>query len=339
MSRKELTEFERGEIIGLWKGKHSLRDIEKILNHPKSTVHNIIDNYKKQNLTTAMSRSGRPKLLTERNTRQLTKIVKNNRNNTLDEITEELNSSLNLSVSKRTVQRTLHQEGYHGRVAKKKPFISEKNRKKRLGWCRMRINWTNEWEKIIWSDESRFELFQNDSKSWVWRKVNEKYNVECLKPTVKNSVGIMVWGCFYKNQVGPIVLVEGTLNADKYIKLLKENLLPFLNELGIGEYIFQDDNAPCHAANSTKIWKANNSINSLSWPAKSPDLNPIENLWDELERKVRKHLPLPKNKQELMIIIQNEWYNISQNTLLNLVKSMPRRIKAVIKSKGNPTKY
>ena len=103
----------------------------------------------------------------------------------------------------------------------------------------MRINWTNEWEKIIWSDESRFELFQNDSKSWVWRKVNEKYNVECLKPTVKNSIGIMVWGCFYKNQVGPIVLVEGTLNADKYIKLLKENLLPFLNELGIGEYIFK----------------------------------------------------------------------------------------------------
>src|SRR5438128_2327345 len=100
-SRKELTEFERGEIIGLWKGKHSLRDIGKILNHPKSTVYNIIDNYKKQNLTTAMPRSGRPKLLTERNTRQLTKIVKNNRNNTLDEITEELNSSLNLSVSKR----------------------------------------------------------------------------------------------------------------------------------------------------------------------------------------------------------------------------------------------
>src|SRR5437588_860949 len=129
MSRKELTEFECGEIIGLWKGKHSLRDIGKILNHPKSTVYNIIDNYKKQNLTTAMPRSGRPKLLTERNIRQLTKIVKNNKNNTLDEITEELNSSLNLSVSKRTVQCTLHQEGYHERVAKK-TFISEKNRKK-----------------------------------------------------------------------------------------------------------------------------------------------------------------------------------------------------------------
>ncbi len=56
----------------------------------------------------------------------------------------------------------------------------------------MKKNWTNEWEKIIWSNESRFELFQNDSKSLVWHKVNEKYNVECLKPTVKNAIGIMV---------------------------------------------------------------------------------------------------------------------------------------------------
>jgi len=97
----------------------------------------------------------------------------------------------------------------------------------------MKKNWINKWEKIIWSNESRFELFQNDSKSLVWHKVNEKYNVECLKPTVKNAIGIMVWGCFYKNQVDPIVLVEGTLNANKYIKLLEKHFFPFLNELGI----------------------------------------------------------------------------------------------------------
>ncbi len=107
----------------------------------------------------------------------------------------------------------------------------------------------------------------------------------------------------------------------------------------IEEYTFQDDNAPCHAANLTKTWKENNSINCFSWSAQSSDLNPIENLWDELERNVRKHLPLPKNKQELMAIIQNGWYNISQNRLLNLVKSMSRRIKAIINSKGNLTRY
>jgi hypothetical protein len=74
---------------------------------------------------------------------------------------------MKISVSSRTIQRTLHNEGYSGHAAKKKPFVSKQNRKKRYGWCRMRKNWITEWEKIIWSDESRFELFNNDSRNWV----------------------------------------------------------------------------------------------------------------------------------------------------------------------------
>ena len=60
----------------------------------------------------------------------------------------------------------------------------------------MRQKWEKEWDSIIWSDESRFEIFNNDSKNWVWRKKDEKYQVDCLKSTVKNSKGVMVWGCF-----------------------------------------------------------------------------------------------------------------------------------------------
>ena len=95
----------------------------------------------------------------------------------------------------------------------------------------MRKNWTTEWNYIIWSDESRFELFNNDSRNWVWRRKNERYNTDCLKPTVKNSIGVMVWGCFCNNKLGPLVLIEGTLNSDRYIELLKEYINPFLNSL------------------------------------------------------------------------------------------------------------
>jgi len=288
--RKELTDFERGEIVGLSKGKVSIRKIADILKHPKSTVGEVIKKYNEQGATTTASRSGRPKILSERDNRHLLKIVKENRNNTLEELTENFNTSMAISVSNRTVQRTLHKEGYSGHAAKKKPFVSEQNRKKRYAWCRMRKNWTTEWNYIIWSDESLFELFNNDSRNWVWRRKNERYNTDCLKPTVKNSIGVMVWGCFCNNKLGPLVLIEGTLNSDRYIELLKEYLIPFLNSLNEqGElipwyffqeenYIFQDDNAPCHASCKTKSWKENNSINILPWPAQSPDLNPIENL-------------------------------------------------------------
>jgi transposase len=327
MSKKrELTDFERGEIVGLSKGGFSQRKIAELLNFPKSTVGEVIKKYNEQGLTTTASRSGRPKILSERDNRQLIKIIKENRNKTLEELTEEFNTSMAISVSCRTVQRVLHEEGYSGHAAKKKPLISEKNRKKRYGWCRMRKNWTTEWDYIIWSDESRFELFNNDSRNWVWRRANERYKVDCLNPTVKHSIGVMVWGCFCNNKLGPLVLIEGTLNSDKYIELLKEHLIPFLIDLNReeeelipwyffqeGDYIFQDDNAPCYASNKTKSWKKDNLIEILPWPAQSPDLNPIENLWNELETRIRKRKPMPKNKNDFFAALKEEWYKIDNN--------------------------
>jgi transposase len=128
--RKELTDFERGEIVGLHKAKIPQRKIAEILNHPKSTVGDVIKKYNEQGLTSTIPRSGRPKILTDRDKRQLVKIIKANRNLTLVEITEKFNETLNFSISSRTVQRVLHEEGYSGHAAKKKPFISEQNRKK-----------------------------------------------------------------------------------------------------------------------------------------------------------------------------------------------------------------
>jgi len=111
-----------------------------------------------------------------------------------------------------------------------------------------------------------------------------------------------------------------------------------LNEIGF-DYIYQDDNAPCHTAKKVKEWKESKSINSLIWPAQSPDLNPIENLWSELDRKIRKHEQKPKNKTELIKILQEEWDNLDTNFLIKLIDSMPQRIKGVIENKGNPINY
>ena len=149
----------------------------------------------------------------------------------------------------------------------------------------------------------------------------------------------MVWGCFCNNRIGPLVLVEGTLNSDRYIELLEEHLLPFLNNLNIENCIFQDDNASCHASKKTKSWKESNLNENFPWPAQSPDLNPIENLWDFLEKRIRKHRPRPTNKSDFFALLKSEWDKIPECYLIKLVNSMPNRVKAVIDSKGNPTKY
>jgi transposase len=220
-------------------------------------------------------------------------------------------------------------------------LVSETNRKKRLVWCQSRKNWNDEWNFIIWSDESRFELFQNDSHNWVWRKPKEKYDVDCLTPTVKHGKdGVMMWGCFVNKKLGPLVEVNGSINSFKYTEILKYNLIPFLESLDDTIcYSFQDDNASSHKSNETMEWKEDNLLSCLPWPAQSPDLNPIEHLWDVLERKVRLRKPHPKNKKELVNVLQEEWNKIEPKVLENLIESMPRRIKAVIEANGYSTRY
>lgn len=338
--RQELTPFERGLIIGAWRmGKSTRIEIAEVLELSYPTVCDVIRKYEKDGTTIPAPRPGKKPVLTERDIRQLTKITKKNRTTTLEEKTEELNHALTVTVSSKTVQRTLHTEGYYARTAKKKPLVSEANRKKRLAWCQMTKNWSEEWNRVIFSDESRIEIFSNDSHQWVWRQPDEKYKIECLRPTVKKSDGIMVWGCFCKDRLGPLVVVEGRITGERYRNLLEEHLLPFLNELGNEDYTFQDDNAAAHTAKVVKEWKEENLTNILGWPAQSPDLNPIEHLWAELKVGVRAHKPRPKNKRELEVIVKEEWLKLRPSKLEKLIESMPRRVEAVIKNKGNPTQY
>ena len=162
-----------------------------------------------------------------------------------------------------------------------------------------------------------------------------------MVPTVKsNTEGVIVWGCFVKNKLGPLIILEGRITGEVYQELLENHLMPFLDDLGDDTtFVFQDDNAPVHRANSVLTWKEENLISSLSWPAQSPDLNPIEHLWDHLGRKVQKHKPQPKNRRELIAVLEEEWVKIEENVLEKLVNSMPKRVKDVISSKGYPTKY
>ena len=117
--------------------------------------------------------------------------------------------------------------------------------------------------------------------------------------------------------------------------MLENYFLPFINNLEVrNDYTFQEDNASIHTARITKKWKNDNNIKSLPWPAQSPDLNPIENLWDKLESRVRKHNSLPKNQNNLWEILQEEWLKLDENICKNLVDSMTHCICAVISNKG-----
>ena len=339
--RQELTEFERGLIIGGYLFGHSEREIEEITAHPKSTIHDTIERYCETGTVTPAPRTGRPPILTDRDKRHLEIVVRTNRRQTIKQIHTNFVQSTGTAVSEWTVKRALYESGYNSRVAARKPLISSKNKKDRVQWCREHREWTaDDWKKVIWSDESRFTLFENDGKARVWRLPKERYDIDCVVPTVKHGGGgVMVWGCFTWDSLGPLIRLEGKIDSKRYIEeVLQSHLLPFLQILD-EDYEFQQDNASIHKSKLTMKFFENSEINLMKWPGQSPDLNPIEHLWDELERRIRKQKPPPKSEAELFRLLQKEWEEIPESVYQNLILSMNNRVKAVLTAKGYATKY
>ncbi|KAL0161084.1 hypothetical protein M9458_044809 [Cirrhinus mrigala] len=148
----------------------------------------------------------------------------------------------------------------------------------------------------------------------------------------------MIWGAVSSAGVGPLCVLKTKVTAPVYQDILEHFMLPSADQLfKDADFIFQQDLAPAHTAKSTKSWLNDNGVGVLDWPANSPDLNPIENLWGIVKRKMRnKRL---KNAEELKATIKEIWASISPQQCHRLITSMPCRIEAVIKAKGAPTKH
>lgn len=149
----------------------------------------------------------------------------------------------------------------------------------------------------------------------------------------------MVWGCMSAQGVGALHIVEGNMNAEKYRNVMKDHLLPTIPALSTeyGEFIFQQDGATCHTARSTMAWFVENNVPVLSWPSGSPDLSPIETLWGKMKRFLKKN---PRStKAELIVALKEIWALITAEFCKKLVQTMPQRIDAVIKQKGNVTNW
>ncbi len=166
----------------------------------------------------------------------------------------------------------------------------------------------------------------------------ERHRICCLKSSVKFPQSVMIWAAMLSAGVGPLCFLKSTVNAAIYQEILEHFMPPSADKLyGDADFIFQQDLAPAHTANGTKSWFNDHGVTVLDWPANSPDLNPIENLWGIVKRKMRD--TRPNNADELKATVKETWASIPPQQCHKLITSMPRRIEAVIKAKGTPTKY
>ena len=176
-------------------------------------------------------------------------------------------------------------------------------------------------------------------------------NEDCLVPTVKYGGGkIMVWGCFHASGVGILKLVTGHMDQHQYHSILTHSMMPELKRLTNEEpaaviWLFQHDNDPKHTAKRNKAYLESKKkegkikFDVLPWPSQSPDLNPIEQIWNKLKNALRDRVDKPTSLDQLFAFVQEEWHKLPKDFLCKLVNSLPRRVKAVIKNKGGATKY
>jgi hypothetical protein len=131
------------------------------------------------------------------------------------------------------------------------------------------------------------------------------------------------------------------MDSAKYISILQEGYLGTLEDLHAnrGDFILQADNDPKHTSKATRSWLKGNHISTLDWPASSPDMNILENLWAHLDNQIQAHPKKPSNSAELWKILQEEWKNISLEYIRKLYESLPRRVEGVCNAKGGNTKY
>ena len=337
----DLTVSQKEQIASLHDAGFQNCVIAKILGVSRSTICNFIKRYNSRGSIENRPRTGRHKLFTARDATHLSRVSKVNRTQTLREITSTFNQCRDRTFSQKTIQRELHKQGIKKLTVRKTLRVTDVNRRKRVEWCRGKRYRTVDdyWNRVIFSDECKVVIGQ-DTRVRVWRKVGEEWLADCLCPPSKRRLSLMIWGCVSFNGVGTLTVVDGNINAQRYIETLEDHLWPVVARYFPDDsYIFQDDNAPVHRARIVHAYRQQNNIHGLVWPAQSPDLNIIENVWLKLKRELQKRSSNIDNVVDLERAIRQVWFAIDPAYIQSLYRSIPRRVLSVVKANGHITKY
>ncbi|KAL0179068.1 hypothetical protein M9458_024510, partial [Cirrhinus mrigala] len=188
---------------------------------------------------------------------------------------------------------------------------------------------------VLFTDESRFSLYRADGRQRVWRRVGERFAKLWIEwPMV--AVGLW-YGQAYVMDNDHRCFTDGILNAQRYCdEILRPIVVPFIHDHHL---MLQHDNARPHVARICTQFLETENIPVLAWPAYSPDMSPMEHVWDPLERCIRQRVPVPTNIQQLHTAIEEEWTNIPQATINNLINSMRRRCVSLREANGGHTRY
>lgn len=341
MARRRYSEATRWRIIGMKSTGMSCRAIGRQLDINHTVISRLVQKHRQTDHVKDRPRPGQPRKTSRVEDRDLARLVRR----------QPLSNSgvlkqlwlPNRPLCNRTVRNRLKAIGLKARRVIKRPALTNLHKRSRLGWCLARRHWNlTSWRKVHWSDESRFLLNVTDGRQRVWRTKNTAYVAKNVQASVPFGGGsVMVWGCVSHDCKLDLVTVQGNLNGDRYIReILQPVLVPhFDNHPLATRPVFMDDNARPHRSRLVTAFLENNAITKLPWPAMSPDLNPLEHIWDMIGRRVQALDPPPRTLAGLEAAIHREWQQLPLQRIRRLTSGMRRRVEAVIRAHGGYTRY
>lgn len=333
--------------------------IAKLLDRDLSTICKRAAEFRLTGNVAKKARTGRPSSLTKRDSSLIVRKVRRNRKLTATDMSVEYCGD---KSKRKTMSRLLNKHGLRARLPRKKPFISKKNIGDRICWATMYQGMSAEdWKNVIWSDEAPFSLVPKPPKGYVRRDTDEELKLECMQPSFKHGGGgINVWGCFSYNTKGPLYWIEGTFTGKRYLEeILNPLAIPFIFDVGRdmmldakdkkAKVYFQDDNSAIHREKNhprprmlelPELAELEGfEFEHMTWPAQSPDLNPIENIWALIKKKLWERKDRPKNKKELFAMVQEEWDKLPMEEFQKFVRNMPNRLHEVHQAHGRHTRH
>jgi transposase len=338
---KRLTVAQKAVIVALSEVEIKPHAIAQTVKCHVDTVYRTLNKHHKGGPLNNSVQLGRPRKTTPEQDTFIVDTVDKNRKIVPRQVQKLLEEQYGVQLSLSKIRWRLQMAGLDGCVCSRKPLLTVKNKMKRLLWAYQHRNWTPEqWKRVLWSDEKKFELFNSKRRQTCRRRKGEQLRSDTIQPTVKHGGGsAMFWGCFGGNQVGDLVQIHGIMRKEQYHAILVHHAIPSgMRLFSNGNWVFQEDNDPKHTSNMcknyfrNKIKQSNGNLEKMTWPPQSPDLSPIELLWEEADRAVLEKKPT--SVPELVRVVHEAWDELEATTMDKLLARMPRICQAVIDSEG-----
>ena len=337
----------RERAIGRLQAGESTEHVARALGVHVSTIYRLWNRFQATASTADGPRTGRPRVTTPAQDRL---IARQHRRDPWLPAAETARNTIGTTggrLSNRTVRRRLRDAHLRCRRPCRRTILTPQHRHQRQQWAQAHVNWRNaQWRRVLFSDESRFCVDPANGRIRVWRMDRCRYNDEnVLERDPWGGESVMIWGAMSLNQlVGPVIFQNigpgrgNGVTAQRYIaQVLVPHVVPFFQRHP--NFLFQQDNARPHTARATQGFLRQNNIHLMPHPARSPDLNPIEHLWDEIQRQLNQMQPRPRTAVQLGAAITRVFAGIGNVQINRLVNSMHRRCTAVIAARGGHTVY